>query len=81
MLKRLHSQQIWLTAVGALAMVSAAAATLIVPSNAAAATAETTLVVNANQTLRPVTHVATGSLYGLATGSAGATGRTLSNSR
>ncbi len=31
-----------------------------------AATASTTLVVNANQVLRPVTHVATGSLYGLA---------------
>lgn len=29
-------------------------------------TSSTTLVVNANQTLRPVTHVATGSLYGLA---------------
>jgi len=33
---------------------------------AEAATASTTLVVNANQVLRPVTHVATGSLYGLA---------------
>jgi hypothetical protein len=33
---------------------------------AEAATAANTLVVNANQTLRPVTHVATGSLYGLA---------------
>ncbi|WP_369229815.1 RICIN domain-containing protein [Streptomyces sp. R21] len=32
----------------------------------AAPTASTTLVVNANQTLRSVTHVATGSLYGLA---------------
>jgi len=31
-----------------------------------AASASTTLVVNANQVLRPVTHVATGSLYGLA---------------
>ena len=35
-------------------------------SPASAATASTTLVVNANQVLRPVTHVATGSLYGLA---------------
>ena len=33
---------------------------------ASAATASTTLVVNAHQVLRPVTHVATGSLYGLA---------------
>jgi hypothetical protein len=32
----------------------------------AAASPSTTLVVNANQVLRPVTHVATGSLYGLA---------------
>src|SRR5947209_10338570 len=30
--------------------------------------AATTLVVNANQPFRPVTHVATGSLYGLASG-------------
>jgi hypothetical protein len=36
---------------------------------AAAATAANTLTVNANQTLRPVTHVATGSLYGLANAS------------
>jgi hypothetical protein len=33
---------------------------------ASAAPASATLVVNANQVLRPVTHVATGSLYGLA---------------
>ena len=33
---------------------------------ASAATTSTTLTVNANQVLRPVTHVATGSLYGLA---------------
>src|SRR5690242_20759333 len=33
---------------------------------ASAASASATLVVNANQVLRPVTHVATGSLYGLA---------------
>lgn len=36
------------------------------PSAQAAASPSTTLVVNANQVLRPVTHVATGSLYGLA---------------
>ncbi|MFI6248855.1 RICIN domain-containing protein [Streptomyces sp. NPDC051016] len=35
----------------------------------AAPTSATTLVVSANQTLRPVTHVATGSLYGLDTAS------------
>ncbi|MEU9450955.1 RICIN domain-containing protein [Streptomyces sp. NPDC048277] len=35
----------------------------------AAPTSSTTLVVSANQTLRPVTHVATGSLYGLDTAS------------
>jgi hypothetical protein len=35
-------------------------------SPALAATSANTLVVNAGQTLRPVTHVATGSLYGLA---------------
>jgi hypothetical protein len=69
MLKRIHRQQVWYTAVGAIAMVSAAAATLIVPSSAEAATSSTTLVVNAGTTLRSVTHVATGSLYGLATAS------------
>ncbi|NUP66687.1 MAG: RICIN domain-containing protein [Nonomuraea sp.] len=52
------------TALGAVAL----SATVLVgaaPAHAAP-TATTTLVVNANQTLRPVTHVATGSLYGLA---------------
>ncbi|GAA3454939.1 RICIN domain-containing protein [Dactylosporangium matsuzakiense] len=49
----------------ALAMVSAGFAL----SPASAATAATTLVVDASQTLRPVTHVATGSLYGLANAS------------
>ncbi|WP_327287826.1 cellulose-binding domain-containing protein [Streptomyces sp. NBC_01198] len=39
------------------------------PSAQAAASPSTTLVVNANQVLRPVTHVATGSLYGLANAS------------
>jgi hypothetical protein len=40
------------------------------PSAQAAASPSTTLVVNANQVLRPVTHVATGSLYGLANATA-----------
>ncbi|WP_433364411.1 RICIN domain-containing protein [Actinoplanes sp. CA-142083] len=51
------------TAAAALLLVGLAAA----PASAAAASA--TLVVNANQVLRPVTHVATGSLYGLANAS------------
>ncbi len=38
-------------------------------SHSMAASASNTLVVNANQVLRPVTHVATGSLYGLASAS------------
>lgn len=49
-----------------LTVVSAAA---LSTSAQAAPTAATTLVVNANQVLRPVTHVATGSLYGLANAS------------
>ncbi|WEO93484.1 RICIN domain-containing protein [Streptomyces sp. FXJ1.172] len=52
--------------------VCALAATAVLatdPPAQAAPTSSTTLVVNANQTLRPVTHVATGSLYGLADGS------------
>ncbi|WUH90194.1 cellulose-binding domain-containing protein [Streptomyces sp. NBC_00433] len=40
------------------------------PSAHAAASPSTTLVVSASQVLRPVTHVATGSLYGLANASA-----------
>lgn len=51
-----------LTAAAGTAVLTAALAT---PAQAAPTTA-TTLVVNADQTLRPVTHVATGSLYGLA---------------
>ncbi|SOE07266.1 RICIN domain-containing protein [Streptomyces sp. Ag109_G2-15] len=43
-------------------------AALVTPAQAAPTTS-TTLVVNADQSLRPVTHVATGSLYGLADGS------------
>ncbi|MFF4507973.1 RICIN domain-containing protein [Streptomyces sp. NPDC001401] len=50
--------------VGAIALTAAALA-MAAPAQAAP-TASTTLVVNADQTLRPVTHVATGSLYGLA---------------
>jgi hypothetical protein len=52
-------------AVAAVGLVSAGFALTPV----SAATASTTLVVNADQVLRPVTHVATGSLYGLATAS------------
>ena len=50
-----------------IALVLGAAALTLVPPSAAHAAA--TLVVNANQPFRPVTHVATGSLYGLASGS------------
>ncbi|MFF4628396.1 RICIN domain-containing protein [Streptomyces griseorubiginosus] len=51
----------------ALATTAFAAAGLATAAPASAVpTTSTTLVVNANQTLRPVTHVATGSLYGLA---------------
>ncbi len=39
------------------------------PARSLAATSSNTLVVNANQVLRSVTHVATGSLYGLASAS------------
>ena len=45
-------------------LISAGVALTEAPASAAAAS--NTLVVNANQVLRPVTHVATGSLYGLA---------------
>ncbi|MFE9426433.1 RICIN domain-containing protein [Kitasatospora sp. NPDC006697] len=56
------------SAVLAGALVLAAAATGVVAAPAGAApSASTTLVVNANQVLRPVTHVASGGLYGLAT--------------
>ncbi|MCI3274365.1 RICIN domain-containing protein [Streptomyces cylindrosporus] len=50
------------------AVVLAAALGTAVPAHASP-TSATTLVVNADQTLRPVTHVATGSLYGLDTAS------------
>ncbi|MFF0084821.1 RICIN domain-containing protein [Streptomyces canus] len=55
------------SALGAAALTVTALA-LTVPSAEAVPTSATTLVVNANQTLRSVTHVATGSLYGLADG-------------
>ncbi|WP_369243782.1 RICIN domain-containing protein [Streptomyces sp. R41] len=50
----------------AVAVLAAAATALTGTPADAAPTASTTLVVNANQTMRSVTHVATGSLYGLA---------------
>ncbi|WP_329406409.1 RICIN domain-containing protein [Streptomyces sp. NBC_00704] len=49
----------------AVAALSAAALATAAPADAAP-TSATTLVVDAGRTLRPVTHVATGSLYGLA---------------
>ena len=55
-----------LTAALGAAALAVTALTITVPSAEAVPTSATTLVVNANQTLRPVTHVATGSLYGLA---------------
>ncbi|MFJ9908410.1 RICIN domain-containing protein [Streptomyces sp. NPDC101152] len=55
-----------LTAVLGAAALTAAALAASVGTAQAAPSASTTLVVSADQTLRPVTHVATGSLYGLA---------------
>ncbi|MFI6562076.1 RICIN domain-containing protein [Streptomyces sp. NPDC050534] len=54
-----------LTAVLGAVALTATALAVAAPAHAAP-TAATTLVVNADQTLRPATHVATGSLYGLA---------------
>lgn len=51
---------------GTLTLTAATAAVALTPAQAAPS-ASTTLVVNANQTLRSVTHVASGSLYGLDT--------------
>jgi hypothetical protein len=51
---------------GALALVAGAATLGTYPANAAP-TSATTIVVDANQPLRPVTHVASGGLYGLDT--------------
>lgn len=48
------------------ATVAVLAAAPFVMTSASAAVASSTLTVNASQVLRPVTHVATGSLYGLA---------------
>jgi hypothetical protein len=57
-------------AVGLGAAVLAVGSTVVAgPPAQAAASPSTTLVVSANQVLRPVTHVATGSLYGLANAS------------
>ncbi|WP_328471590.1 RICIN domain-containing protein [Streptomyces sp. NBC_00448] len=53
---------------GAAVLTAAMAAFTGTPAQAAPSPS-TTLVVNANQVLRPVTHVATGSLYGLANAS------------
>ncbi|MBW8793783.1 MAG: RICIN domain-containing protein [Streptomyces sp.] len=55
-------------ALGALALTAAALGTTA-PAAHASPTSATTLVVSANQTLRSVTHVASGSLYGLDTAS------------
>ncbi|WP_449348392.1 RICIN domain-containing protein [Streptomyces shaanxiensis] len=57
-----------LTAALATAALAAAGLAAAAPAQAVP-TSSTTLVVNANQTLRSVTHVATGSLYGLASDS------------
>jgi hypothetical protein len=55
------------TAVAPAALLTSLALTVVGAAFAPTpAHAATTLVVNANQVLRPVTHVATGSLYGLA---------------
>jgi hypothetical protein len=60
-----RSRRAWLA--GSVALVIAGTiCTGLTAAPAAAATASNTLTVNANQVLRPVTHVATGSLYGLA---------------
>jgi hypothetical protein len=55
-----------LAASAALALLAAGATVAGPTGTASAATAANTLVVNAATTLRPVTHVASGSLYGLA---------------
>ena len=55
-----------MASVAAVAAVAVGVAFTGFVGSASAATAATTLTVNANQVLRPVTHVATGSLYGLA---------------
>ncbi|MFH9672202.1 RICIN domain-containing protein [Streptomyces sp. NPDC017405] len=57
-------------ALGAAVLAVASAMFAGAPSAQAAPSPSTTLVVSADQTLRPVTHVATGSLYGLANATA-----------
>lgn len=68
---RVTAVRIISAAITIVAMTSASLALMPAPAAAApaVATAANTLTVNANQVLRPVTHVATGSLYGLATAS------------
>ncbi|MFJ1811355.1 MULTISPECIES: RICIN domain-containing protein [unclassified Streptomyces] len=64
-----HRRRATLGRATAAALATALATTAVVltgTSAQATPTSSTTLVVNANQTLRPVTHVGTGSLYGLA---------------
>ncbi|WP_020134578.1 RICIN domain-containing protein [Streptomyces sp. 351MFTsu5.1] len=60
-----NTRHVRLTAALGTAVLAAAGLATAAPASAVPASS-TTLVVNANQTLRPVTHVATGSLYGLA---------------
>src|SRR3954454_15559766 len=63
---RRRHQRRWLAGSVAVFTVGLMGAGLLLAPSASAASAANTLVVNANQVLRPVTHVATGSLYGLA---------------
>jgi hypothetical protein len=63
---RRRSRRSLAAASGGALLVVAVAASGFIAAPASAATASTTLTVNAGQVLRPVTHVATGSLYGLA---------------
>ncbi|MFC8362923.1 RICIN domain-containing protein [Streptomyces griseorubiginosus] len=60
-----NTRHVRLTAALGTAVLAAAGLATAAPASAVPSSS-TTLVVNANQTLRPVTHVATGSLYGLA---------------
>ena len=66
MTRRLRPPNTRRLTVGAVTAVATVAAALVVGPSAEAASASMTLVVSANQTFRPVTYVATGSLYGLA---------------
>ncbi|KPI18770.1 Ricin B lectin [Actinobacteria bacterium OK074] len=64
--KHRHHRTPLTAALGTLALATTAVLGTAAARTAAAPTAATTLVVNAAQSLRPVTHVASGSLYGLA---------------